>query len=105
MFIRDFCDLVLITCDSIIYNFGFFMLVIYCYFVSLDLPTFFVTSNSGTACREYCNRPFKNIEDMNKTILQNIEESIRPKDILYFLGDLTSKESDSLGRFFFFFFK
>ena len=28
---------------------------------------------------KYCNRPFKNIEDMNKTILQNIEESIKPK--------------------------
>lgn len=41
---------------------------------------------------KYCNRPFKNIEDMNKTILQNIEESIRPKDILYFLGDLRFKE-------------
>ena len=40
----------------------------------------------------YCNRPFKNTEDMNRTILQNLEESISPKDVLYFLGDLTFKE-------------
>lgn len=47
----------------------------------------------------YCNRPFKDIEDMNRTILQNLEERIRPKDILYFLGDLTFKEK--LAREFF----
>ena len=41
---------------------------------------------------KYCNRPFKDIEDMNRTILQNLEESLRPKDTLYFLGDLTFKE-------------
>ncbi len=40
----------------------------------------------------YCNRQFKNIEDMNRTILQNLEESIRTNDVLYFLGDLTFKE-------------
>lgn len=41
---------------------------------------------------KYCNRPFKNVEDMNRTILQNVEESVKPKDTLYFLGDLTFKE-------------
>ena len=41
---------------------------------------------------KYCNRPFENIEDMNRTILQNLEKSLRPKDTLYFLGDLTFKE-------------
>jgi len=41
---------------------------------------------------EYCSRPFKNIKDMDRAILQNLEESLRPKDVLYFLGDLTFKE-------------
>ncbi|MBD3190523.1 MAG: phosphoesterase [Candidatus Heimdallarchaeota archaeon] len=38
---------------------------------------------------KYCNRPFKDVDEMDKTILNNFKRTIRPKDTLYFLGDLT----------------
>jgi calcineurin-like phosphoesterase family protein len=40
---------------------------------------------------KYCDRPFKDIEEMDKTILNNLEDSVKSKDILYYLGDLTFK--------------
>jgi calcineurin-like phosphoesterase family protein len=41
---------------------------------------------------EYCNRPFRNIEEMDEIILNNLESTIQPNDILYFLGDVTFKD-------------
>ncbi len=41
---------------------------------------------------KYCNRPCKNIEEMDKIILINLEKSVKSADVLYFLGDLTFKE-------------
>ncbi|MHA1459492.1 MAG: metallophosphoesterase family protein [Promethearchaeota archaeon] len=40
----------------------------------------------------YCNRPFSSVEEMDTILIRNLEERLRPKDILYFLGDLTFKE-------------
>ncbi|HII81582.1 MAG TPA: hypothetical protein HA261_14620 [Methanosarcina sp.] len=37
---------------------------------------------------KYCNRPFKNVYDMNKTLVYNWNSTIRKDDIVYFLGDL-----------------
>lgn len=37
---------------------------------------------------ELCNRPFKSVEDMNKTLIQNINDMVTPGDILYILGDI-----------------
>jgi len=42
---------------------------------------------------KYCNRPFKDIEQMDTTILTNLETSVESGDILYYLGDLTFKEA------------
>ncbi|MHA1376349.1 MAG: metallophosphoesterase, partial [Promethearchaeota archaeon] len=41
---------------------------------------------------KYSNRPFKTVEEMDEIIINNLEERIKPQDILYFLGDLTFKE-------------
>jgi calcineurin-like phosphoesterase family protein len=37
---------------------------------------------------KYCNRPFETLEDMNEILLHNWNSTIRPKDKVYFLGDL-----------------
>lgn len=34
-----------------------------------------------------CNRPFSNVDDMNDTLLANINDRIAAQDTLYFLGD------------------
>lgn len=36
---------------------------------------------------EYCNRPFDTVEEMDRAILQNLNEKVKSDDILYFLGD------------------
>ena len=36
---------------------------------------------------KYCNRPFNNIDEMDKTILDNLFSKLKRGDILYFLGD------------------
>ena len=38
---------------------------------------------------KYCNRPFKNVDDMHKTIIKNWNECVKPKDKVYLLGDVT----------------
>jgi len=41
---------------------------------------------------KYCNRPFKSVAEMDSILIKNLKERINPKDILYFIGDLTFKE-------------
>jgi len=41
---------------------------------------------------KYCNRPFKDVEQMDTVILTNLETSLESGDTLYYLGDLTFKE-------------
>lgn len=38
--------------------------------------------------REYCNRPFSSVGEMDVTIINNWNELIRPKDVVYLLGDV-----------------
>ena len=38
---------------------------------------------------EYENRPFSSIEEMNNTIIDNINYRLSPDDELYILGDFT----------------
>jgi calcineurin-like phosphoesterase family protein len=35
----------------------------------------------------YCNRPFRNVEEMDQTILERLNASVKANDSLYFLGD------------------
>ncbi len=44
---------------------------------------------------EYCYRPFETIEEMNETLLQNINKRCKKRDILYHLGDfyMATKEA------------
>jgi calcineurin-like phosphoesterase family protein len=35
----------------------------------------------------YCNRPFDSTDDMDATILANLNKKVGENDILYFLGD------------------
>ena len=35
----------------------------------------------------YCNRPFDTVEEMNRTILDQLNNLVKANDILYFLGD------------------
>lgn len=37
----------------------------------------------------YCNRPFRNVQEMNETIVRNWNETVKDRDTLYFLGDWT----------------
>ena len=43
---------------------------------------------------KYCNRPFDSIEQMNETLINNWNDIVSDKDIIYHLGDfaLGSKE-------------
>lgn len=38
---------------------------------------------------KYCNRPFKHVDEMNKTIIRNYNKRIKEEDEVWFLGDLT----------------
>ena len=35
----------------------------------------------------YCNRPFADTQEMNAAILERLNASVKPNDVLYFLGD------------------
>ena len=36
---------------------------------------------------KYCNRPFKDLETMNKAIIRNWNERVKPEDTVFHLGD------------------
>lgn len=40
---------------------------------------------------KYCNRPFKNAEEMDDTIIKNHNEVVGPEDTVFHLGDFTLK--------------
>lgn len=43
---------------------------------------------------KYCNRPFANADEMNRTIIDNINAIIQPDDTYWHLGDLAWKIDD-----------
>lgn len=54
-------------------------------------PKTFITSDlhlDHTNIIKYCKRPFLNKKDMNKTLIDNWNNTISSKDTVYFLGDL-----------------
>ena len=55
-------------------------------------PKTFVTSDlhfDHTNIIKYCKRPFFNTEEMNKTLLDNWNNTVGKKDKVYFLGDMS----------------
>ena len=38
-----------------------------------------------------CNRPFEDVIEMHKTLIENYNSLVKPGDIVYYLGDLTFK--------------
>jgi calcineurin-like phosphoesterase family protein len=40
----------------------------------------------------YCNRPFQDVEEMDRVLVSNLEKLVKHDDTLYYLGDLTFKE-------------
>lgn len=44
---------------------------------------------------EYAQRPFKSLEDMNKSIIRNFNEKAKEGDIVIFLGDFCFKNSNN----------
>ena len=42
----------------------------------------------------YCNRPFDSIEDMDATLLANLNRKVGENDVLYFLGDFCLGDAD-----------
>ena len=43
----------------------------------------------------YCERPFKDVEEMNETLLRNYRELVGPDDGVYFLGDMAFGRNSS----------
>jgi len=42
---------------------------------------------------KYCNRPFKDVNDMNETIIRNHNEKVKEDDIVFFIGDFCFRNS------------
>ena len=49
---------------------------------------------------KYCNRPFKDINEMNETIISNRNSSITKDDIVYHLGDFCLSNDDEIKSIF-----
>jgi calcineurin-like phosphoesterase family protein len=48
---------------------------------------------------KYCNRPFKSVEEMNETIIENHNKLVKSNDVVYNLGDFCFagfKEAESV---------
>lgn len=47
----------------------------------------------------YSNRPFKHVDEMNETIINNINSKVSKKDHLYFLGDIGFGDPDKINNY------
>ena len=47
---------------------------------------------------EYCNRPFKDINEMHRAIINNINSTLNPEDELWILGDITMLGNDHVRK-------
>lgn len=66
------------------------------------MPSTYFTADTHTGhgrIIDYCNRPFKSVEEMDETIIQRFNELLRPGDTLYHLGDVCWSKYN-LDRFF-----
>jgi hypothetical protein len=44
----------------------------------------------------YCNRPFADTQEMNEVIVERMNASVKPNDVLYFLGDFCWEDQKQL---------
>lgn len=49
---------------------------------------------------DYCDRPFKDVYDMNETIISNWNNIVEPNDIIYHLGDFGFGSKEELQEIF-----
>jgi len=47
----------------------------------------------------YCNRPFPNVQEMNRVILDQLNRWVKPNDVLYFLGDFCMGSKARVAQF------
>jgi len=43
---------------------------------------------------KYCERPFKDIEEMNKVIIRNHNSRVKPEDVVFHIGDFCFKNTE-----------
>ncbi len=48
---------------------------------------------------KYCNRPFKDVDDMNENIINNFNACVQPQDTVYILGDVVLCKGDKINSF------
>lgn len=46
----------------------------------------------------YCNRPYKDVEEMNQALITNYNSVVRPEDTVYHLGDFGFMQVDKLKK-------
>ncbi len=46
----------------------------------------------------YCNRPFKSLEQMNETIIRNHNARVKSEDIVFHIGDFCFKNTSNKGE-------
>jgi len=47
---------------------------------------------------DYCHRPFSTVEDMNAAMLERWNETVKPGDLVYHLGDFAMGPVENVGR-------
>ena len=45
---------------------------------------------------QYCNRPFKTVDDMNSVLIDNWNSVVRPQDVVWHLGDFCFAKGESV---------
>jgi len=46
---------------------------------------------------KYCNRPFRDIDHMNRSIIRNWNERVKPDDVVYHVGDFAFRGGKEAG--------
>jgi len=49
---------------------------------------------------KYCNRPFKNVEEMNKILIRNWNQRVKEEDTVFIVGDFCFKETMHKAEYF-----
>jgi len=48
---------------------------------------------------KHCNRPFTSADEMDETLIKNWNNTVKPKDEIYILGDLTLRSADEAHKY------